>query len=175
VDTAAAHGEPLGVEEVRETKRAYGGPEDAEFLVPDGVYEHFAGGIGTRGRELRTAWEALFDGYRDQQPALATDIEQMQRRQLPDGWDADTASFDAGRGPVATRKGLQRRPQRHRAAGPVAGARLGRLTDSTAATTRHSDASDARRTHPGRDSGPGNELCVSRRVQWNWSRSDEPT
>jgi transketolase len=104
VDTAAAHGEPLGVEEVRETKRAYGWPEDAEFLVPDGVYEHFAGGIGTRGRELRTAWEALFDGYRDQQPALATEIEQMQRRQLPDGWDADIASFDAGGGPVATRK-----------------------------------------------------------------------
>jgi transketolase len=104
VDTAAAHGEPLGVEEVRETKRAYGWPEDAEFLVPDGVYEHFAGGIGTRGRELRTAWQALFDGYRDQHPALATEIEQMQRRQLPDGWDADIASFDTHDGSVATRK-----------------------------------------------------------------------
>jgi transketolase len=104
VDTAAAHGEPLGVEEVRETKRAYGWPEDAEFLVPDGVYEHFAGGIGTRGRELRTAWQARFDGYRDQHPALATEVEQMQRRQLPDGWDADIASFDTHDGSVATRK-----------------------------------------------------------------------
>jgi transketolase len=104
VDTAAAHGEPLGVDELRETKRAYGWPEDAEFLVPDGVYEHFAAGIGARGRELRTAWQARFDGYRSEHPTLATEIEQMQRRQLPDGWDADIPGFDPGGGPVATRQ-----------------------------------------------------------------------
>src|SRR5689334_6708746 len=56
-DTAEAHGEPLGEEEVRETKRVYGWPEDAQFLVPDGVYEHFARGVGERGRRLRTEWE----------------------------------------------------------------------------------------------------------------------
>ena len=62
-DTAEAHGEPLGEEEVRETKRAYGWPEDAEFLVPDGVYEHFARGVGERGRRLRTEWDQrLADG-----------------------------------------------------------------------------------------------------------------
>ena len=104
VDTAAAHGEPLGVDEVRETKRAYGWPEDAEFLVPDGVHEHFAAGIGARGRELRTAWQARFDRYRSEHRTLATEIEQMQRRQLPDGWDADIPGFDPAGGPVATRQ-----------------------------------------------------------------------
>ena len=49
-DTSAAHGEPLGEEEIRLTKRNYGWPEDAKFLVPDGVYEHFRDGIGKRGR-----------------------------------------------------------------------------------------------------------------------------
>ena len=104
VDTAAVHGEPLGVEEVRETKRAYGWPEDAEFLVPDGVYENFANGIGARGRELRVAWEGLLDDFRKEHQPLATEIEQMQRRELPDGWYTDIPSFGAGEGPIATRK-----------------------------------------------------------------------
>ena len=64
VDTAAAHGEPLGEEEVRLTKRAYGWPEDAKFLVPDGVREHFDAGIGRRGAEARDRWEKLFASYR---------------------------------------------------------------------------------------------------------------
>src|SRR6187397_1944877 len=59
-DTSAAHGEPLGEEEIRLTKRQYGWPEDAQFLVPDGVYEHFQEGIGRRGRELHQAWQAKF-------------------------------------------------------------------------------------------------------------------
>src|SRR3954467_1241437 len=80
-DTAAAHGDPLGEEEVRETKRAYGWPEDAEFLVPDGVYEHFADGIGARGRQLRELWERRLAGG---DPAVAAAIDQMQRRELPD-------------------------------------------------------------------------------------------
>jgi transketolase len=100
-DTAAAHGEPLGEEEVRETKRAYGWPEDAQFLVPDGVYEHFAGGVGERGARLREEWRR---DVADADPALATEIEQMQRRELPDGWDADIPSFEADEKGVATRK-----------------------------------------------------------------------
>jgi transketolase len=94
-DTAAAHGEPLGEEEVRLCKRAYGWPEDAKFLVPDGVREHFAAGVGARGAETRRAWTELFAGYRSKYPALATEIEQMQRRELPDGWDRNLPVFPA--------------------------------------------------------------------------------
>jgi transketolase len=93
IDTAAAHGEPLGEDEVRLTKRAYGWPEDASFLVPDGVRERFDAGIGARGAKARRAWEALFAAYRGQFPDLATEIEQMQRRTLPAGWDRDLPSF----------------------------------------------------------------------------------
>jgi transketolase len=93
VDTASAHGEPLGEEEVRLAKRAYGWPEDARFLVPDGVMEHFEAGIGARGDKARRHWESLFAAYREQFPALATEIDQMQRRALPQGWDRDLPSF----------------------------------------------------------------------------------
>ena len=95
VDTAAAHGEPLGDEEVRLTKRAYGWPEDAKFLVPDGVMAHFDAGIGARGAAARQRWEALFADYRKQFPELATEIDQMQRRELPAGWDRNLPSFAA--------------------------------------------------------------------------------
>jgi len=93
IDTAAAHGEPLGEEEVKLTKRAYGWPEDAKFLVPDGVMDVFDAGIGARGAELRGRWEAQFAAYRKQFPELAAEIEQMQRRELPQGWDHDLPSF----------------------------------------------------------------------------------
>jgi transketolase len=93
IDTAAAHGEPLGEEEVRLVKRAYGWPEDAQFLVPEGVCEHFDAGIGSRGGEARQRWEALFASYRQQFPELATEIDQMQRRELPTGWDRNLPSF----------------------------------------------------------------------------------
>jgi transketolase len=95
IDTAAAHGEPLGEEEVRLAKRAYGWPEDAKFLVSDGVREQFDAGIGTRGAEARRRWEALFADYREQFPKLAREIDQMQRRELPAGWDRDLPSFPA--------------------------------------------------------------------------------
>ena len=95
VDTAAAHGEPLGEDEVRLVKRAYGWPENAKFLVPDGVMERFADGIGKRGARLRREWEALFAGYREQFPEFASEIDQMQRRELPPGWDRDLPSFPA--------------------------------------------------------------------------------
>jgi transketolase len=104
VDTAQVHGDPLGEEEVRETKRAYGWPEDAEFLVPDGVREHFDEGIGRRGPELREAWEQLFDGYHREKETLAREIEAMQRRELPEGWDRDIPNFEADEKGMATRK-----------------------------------------------------------------------
>ena len=93
IDTAAAHGEPLGEDEVRLAKRAYGWPEDAKFLVPDGVREQFDAGIGARGAAARDRWEALLAVYRREFPELATEIEQMQRRELPAGWDRDLPSF----------------------------------------------------------------------------------
>jgi transketolase len=93
IDTAAAHGEPLGEDEVRLTKAAYGWPEDAKFLVPDGVREQFDAGIGARGAEARRRWEALFADYRERFPELAREIDQMQRRELPSGWDRDLPSF----------------------------------------------------------------------------------
>jgi transketolase len=92
-DTSAAHGEPLGEEEIRLTKRNYGWPEDAKFLVPDGVREHFQQGIGKRGREQREAWMTLFESYRRQFPVLADHLYKMQHRQLPDGWDKDLPTF----------------------------------------------------------------------------------
>jgi transketolase len=94
-DTAAAHGEPLGDDEVKLTKRAYGWPEDAQFLVPDGVMDHFAAGIGARGAAARARWEKLFADYRAKFPALATEIDQMQRRELPAGWDKNLPVFKA--------------------------------------------------------------------------------
>ena len=95
VDTAAAHGEPLGEEEVRLAKRAYGWPEDAKFLVPEGVREHFDAGIGRRGAEARGRWEKLFAAYRARFADLATEVDQMQRRELPAGWDRKLPTFQA--------------------------------------------------------------------------------
>jgi len=94
-DTSAAHGEPLGEEEIRLTKRNYGWPEDAKFLIPDGVYARFQENIGQRGRELRNAWMAKFDEYKKQYPQLAEHLYKMQHRQLPEGWDKDLPVFPA--------------------------------------------------------------------------------
>jgi transketolase len=92
-DTAEAHGEPLGDEEVRLAKRFYGWPEDAKFLVPDSVYERFAAGVGARGERLRREWTGLFEAYRARYPELANEIELMQRRELPEGWDRNLPVF----------------------------------------------------------------------------------
>jgi transketolase len=102
-DTPKAHGEPLGPDGVKAAKRFFGWPEDAEFLVPDGVREHFAAGIGARGRAAREAWEALFEEYRAAYPELADEIERMQRRELPDGWDRDIPVFPADPRGLASR------------------------------------------------------------------------
>jgi transketolase len=90
---AAAHGEPLGAEEVRLTKRYYGWPEDAAFFVPKGVYEHFAEGVGARGAKARHEWEGMFHAYRGKHPGLADEIDRIQRRELPPGWDRDLPAF----------------------------------------------------------------------------------
>src|SRR5438034_3912179 len=103
-DTSAAHGEPLGDDEVRLVKRAYGWPEDATFLVPDGVYEHFAAGIGKRGRDARQKWTELFAAYRKNYPGLATEIEQMQKRELPAGWNRNLPVFPADPKGIAGRE-----------------------------------------------------------------------
>jgi transketolase len=94
-DTPEAHGEPLGEKEIRLCKRGYGWPEDAKFLVPEGVHEHFAAGVGTRGAEARRLWKGLFTAYRSSYPELADEIERMQRRELPPGWDRDLPDFPA--------------------------------------------------------------------------------
>src|SRR5947209_3384027 len=92
-DTHAAHGEPLGEEEIKLTKRAYGWPENEKFLVPNGVREHFQQGIGKRGRELREAWFAKFAQYKKKFPDLADQLERMQKRQLPEGWDKGLPTY----------------------------------------------------------------------------------
>jgi transketolase len=102
-DTSAAHGEPLGEDEIRATKRNYGWPEDAKFLVPPGVREAFAGGIGKRGRALRTEWMAAFKRYKKEHPELADQLYKMQHRELPAGWDADLPTFPPDPKGIASR------------------------------------------------------------------------
>jgi transketolase len=106
--TKSAHGEALGEEEVRGAKRSYGWPEDAQFLVPDGVYAHFDDGIGKRGADARAAWVALWDRYRKEYPALAAELELIQRHELPAGWDADIPVFPADAKGVASRDSSQK-------------------------------------------------------------------
>jgi len=103
-DTAEAHGEPLGEEEVRLTKRSYGWPEDAKFLVPEGVQEHFGAGIGTRGAKARRQWADLFASYAVKNPELANEIDLMQRRELPLGWDQNLPVFPADAKGIAGRE-----------------------------------------------------------------------
>jgi transketolase len=100
---AEAHGAPLGEEEMRATKRFYGWPEDAKFLVPNGVREHFAENMGARGRTLRDAWMEKFEAYRAEYPELADQLYRMQHRQLPEDWDKDIPSFPADPKGVAGR------------------------------------------------------------------------
>jgi transketolase len=102
-DTSAAHGEPLGEEEIRLTKQAYGWPPDAKFLVPEGVRERFQATLGARGQALREAWMASFDQYQRDYPELADQLYRMQHRQLPEGWDRALPTFPADPKGVAGR------------------------------------------------------------------------
>jgi transketolase len=147
-DTAAAHGEPLGVEEVRETKRFYGWPEDAEFLVPDGVVEHFAAGFGARGERERSEWESLLDGYRREHGSLERQIGQMQRRELPDGWDRDIPSFEPDTKGIATRKASNRVENAIADQLPWLISGSADLTDSTAVRLTFEGAEDLEPTAP---------------------------
>jgi transketolase len=101
---AAAHGEPLGEQEVRLTKRYYGWPDDAKFLVPSGVYSHFINGVGTRGANARHEWLKLFENYRATYPEFAAEIDQIQRRELPSGWDRNLPVFPADSSGMAGRE-----------------------------------------------------------------------
>ena len=98
-----AHGEPLGADNIRATKQAYGWPEDAQFLVPEGVAEHFEAAIADRGRPLREAWEAMFASYRAANGDLAKEIDLLLAGDLPDGWDADIPVFEADEKGIASR------------------------------------------------------------------------
>jgi transketolase len=102
-DTNEAHGEPLGEKETRLAKKNYGWPEDATFLVPNGVLENFRAGIGKRGHELHQQWSKLFDDYAKKYPELADELKQMQGRELPQGWDKNLPSFPADAKGMATR------------------------------------------------------------------------
>ncbi len=102
-NTHAAHGAPLGEEEVRATKAAYGWPPEAHFLVPEEVRAHFAAGIGARGRQCREAWEARFAEYAKQFPQEANELTLMARRDLPPDWDAGLPNFPADPKGMATR------------------------------------------------------------------------
>ena len=102
-DTSAAHGEPLGEDEIKLVKRNYGWPEDAKFLVPDGVRENFDANVGKRGHELSAAWNTRFEQYKAKFPELGDGIHRMQVRELPKGWDKDIPSFPADPKGIASR------------------------------------------------------------------------
>jgi transketolase len=141
-DTAAAHGEPLGDEEVRETKRAYGWPEDAQFLVPDGVRERFAAGIGRRGAEFSAGWKRALGEYAQENAERAAEIEAMQRRELPQGWDAGIPTFDPDEKGIATRKASQKVENAIAARLPWLLAGSADLTDSTSVRLDFDGAAD---------------------------------
>ena len=103
-DSYEAHGEPLGEEEAKLVKKFYGWPEDAKFLVPDGVYEHFQSGVGVRGGKKHAEWERLFAEYSKKFPDLADQLHRMQHRDLPNDWDKNLPSFPADSKGMATRE-----------------------------------------------------------------------
>ena len=102
--TAKAHSEPLGIEEARLTKIAYGWPPDARFLVPDGVRERFDASLGARGRALREDWERLAKRYALDHPEPSEALRLMHSGQLPAGWDRDLPKFPADAKGVASRE-----------------------------------------------------------------------
>jgi transketolase len=103
-DTYEAHGEPLGETEVKLVKKNYEWPEDAKFLVPDGVYDNFKNGVGKRGAEAHRQWIKLWGDYARQFPEEAKQLEQIQKRQLPEGWDKDLPSFPPDAKGMASRE-----------------------------------------------------------------------
>lgn len=102
-DTRDAHGEPLGEAEARLTKAYFSWPEDAHFLVPDGVYQHFRKGIGARGAALRRRWLEQFERYRADYPALASEFVELNRHELPENWESAIPTFPIDATGVASR------------------------------------------------------------------------
>ncbi len=102
-DTHEAHGSPLGADEIKATKKFYGWPEDAQFLVPDEVLANFKAGIGARGGKASTAWHKLFEKYSKEHPDLAAEWKLMDARELPKGWDAEIPVFPADAKGIASR------------------------------------------------------------------------
>jgi len=102
--TSKAHSDPLGEEEVKLTKDAYGWPRDAKFLVPEGVSDRLADAMRERGGKAREAWRESFKAYREKHADLAAELIAMRHRTLPDGWDADIPTFGADAKGMATRE-----------------------------------------------------------------------
>jgi transketolase len=102
-DSPEAHGEPLGVEEVRLTKQFFGFDPQQSFVVPDGVREHFSAQLGVRGARLSGAWNSLFQRYREKYPDLADQIDRMDRRELPAGWEQALPVFPPSDSGLSTR------------------------------------------------------------------------
>ena len=102
-DTSAAHGEPLGEEEIRATKKRYGWPEDAKFLVPPEVLENFRAKLGQRGAKLRAGWMSLFAAYQKEHPELAAETLAIQHREPPQGWDSEIPTFPPDAKGIASR------------------------------------------------------------------------
>ncbi len=101
-DTAAAHGAPLGLEEVRLTKEALGWPVEPPFYIPADALEHFREAVA-RGSTAHAEWQLRLETYAEEYPELAAEFERVTLRQLPNGWDAGLPTFTPADGPVATR------------------------------------------------------------------------
>jgi len=102
-DTHGAHGSPLGEEEIRLTKEAYGWPSQEPFFIPEEAQEHFRRCVD-RGHSLQREWRQRFDAYASAHPELAAEFERMQAARLPDGWDSGLPRREADEKAIATRK-----------------------------------------------------------------------
>ena len=143
-DTSGAHGSPLGEDEVRLTKEAYGWDPDKHFYVPEEALAHFRE-CCERGRELEADWQERFDAYRQEFPEQADLLEMIDRAELPDGWDRDVPRFSPDDGPIATRKASEKTIQWAAAAVPHL---IGGSADlATSTNTDIDDAGDVERDH----------------------------
>ena len=164
-DTSAAHGEPLGDEEVRLSKRFYGWPEDAKFLVPDGVREHFAAGVGARGAEARSRWTELFAAYRAKYPDLAAEIDQMQRRDIAGRVGSRSPGLSGGCQGHGRPRRFGQGAQRARAEDPVVSRGSADLGPSNKTTLTYEGAGSFQA------GTPGARTCTSGSASTRWRRS----
>ena len=163
-NTHGAHGAPLGEEEVRLTKRAYGWPEDQKFLVPDEVPAHFRANIGARGQGLRQAWETRYAEYARQFPEQAKELDLIERHELPAGWDAEIKPFAADAKGHGHAGQFGQGAESDRQAVAVAGGRVGRPGPLDA------HAHGRRRRFRGRQATAA-AICTSASASMPWARS----